>query len=275
LPIVLFQQNIIMDLKRTLCISMFLCCACSIICVAASCPPEGYDSVSPFSLDAYITDNSTAWYVQQQQPISYQPEDSLFCVRARYTRLDNGRIGVDNFARIGSVTGRPQNPNGFQLNAIVPDEEVPSKLAVGVPFIPPASYGPYWVVAAGPYSPDDEEWTGNYEWAIITGGLPGFETGNGCIGTGRFQNEGFWLFTREQVASQETIDELRAIAESLGLDTSVLVPVQQEGCSYGTDPSQQCRIRGARCFRSGQCCSGVCSRGRGFFAPRRCAPISV
>merc|ERR1712225_208749 len=37
----------------------------------AQCPPEGYDSALPFSLDAYVTDNATAWYVQQQQPISY------------------------------------------------------------------------------------------------------------------------------------------------------------------------------------------------------------
>jgi len=247
----------------------------------AQCPPEGYDSVLPFSLDAYVTDNATAWYVQQQQPISYQPLDSLYCVRARYTKLDNGRIGVDNFARVGSVTGRAQNPGGFQLNAVVRDPAVESKLAVGPPFLPPTLYGPYWVVAAGPYSPDDEEWTGTYEWAIITGGPPNAESENGaCIGTGRFQNEGFWLFTREQVASEELVQELRTIAEGLGLDTSVLVPVEQEGCSYELTPASgdspgdsQCRIGGARCFRAGQCCSGVCGRGRGFFAPRRCAQI--
>jgi len=247
----------------------------------AQCPPEGYDSVLPFSLDAYVTDNATAWYVQQQQPISYQPLNSLYCVRARYTKLDNGRIGVDNFARVGSIDGSAQNPGGFQLNAVVRDPEVESKLAVGPPFLPPTLYGPYWVVAAGPYSPDDAEWTGTYEWAIITGGPPNAESDNGaCIGTGRFQNEGFWLFTREQVASEELVEEMRTIAEGLGLDTSVLVPVEQEGCSYTLNPPSgntpgdtQCRIGGARCFRAGQCCSGVCGRGRGFFAPRRCAQI--
>lgn len=68
--------------------------ACSLLLVGcigaalAQCPPEGYNSVSPFSIDAYIGADRTPWYIQQQQAISYQPEESLFCVRARYERLD-------------------------------------------------------------------------------------------------------------------------------------------------------------------------------------------
>jgi len=258
--------------------------ACSLLLVGcigaalAQCPPEGYNSVSPFSIDAYIGADRTPWYIQQQQAISYQPEESLFCVRARYERLDNGRIGVDNSARIGSIDGPQQNAGGFQLNAVVVDEADPSKLAVGPPFLPPALYGPYWVVATGPIDPDTNE----YEWAIVTGGPPNRETESGaCIGSGAFQNEGFWLFTREQVASQELIDEMRGVAEDLGLDTSLLIPVAQEGCDYSEPatpatpgrpgPATRCRPLGGRCFGQ-NCCSGVCGRpeGAGFFTPRRC-----
>ena len=33
--------------------------------VSAVCPPPGYDSVQPFSLEAYVSDG-TPWFVQQQ-----------------------------------------------------------------------------------------------------------------------------------------------------------------------------------------------------------------
>lgn len=257
--------------------------------LAQSCPPEGYDSVPDFDIDAYIGEDASPWYIQQQQAISYQPEESLFCVRARYTRLANGRIGVDNSARIGGVDGPEQNAGNFQLNAVIVDEADPSKLAVGPPFLPPALYGPYWVVAVGPVDPETEE----YEWAIVTGGAPNSESNGACVGSGRFQNEGFWLFTREQVAGEELIDEMRGVAEGLGLDTSVLVPVPQEGCEY-TDaapppgagrgrPARACSPLGGRCGRfgylnggfSGNCCSGECARpeGAGFFTPRRCLTV--
>ena len=198
--------------------------------------------------------------------------------RTATVRIASGRIGVDNSARIGSIDGPQQNAGGFQLNAVVVDEADPSKLAVGPPFLPPALYGPYWVVATGPIDPDTNE----YEWAIITGGPPNRETESGaCIGSGAFQNEGFWLFTREQVASQELIDEMRGVAEDLGLDTSLLIPVAQEGCDYSEPatpatpgrpgPATRCRPLGGRCFGQ-NCCSGVCGRpeGAGFFTPRRC-----
>ena len=148
-------------------------------------------------------------------------------------------------------------------------------------------YGrPYWVVAAGPYSPDDAEWTGTYEWAIITGGEPGQETPNGkCIGTGNFQNEGFWLFTREQVASPELIEEMRATADSLGLDIELLVPVAQEGCVYETDPEpeENCLEVTRICTDDSDCCSENCDwpawqvgflEYLRFFTPRTCRPTA-
>lgn len=42
------------------------------------CPPTGFDSLQGFDVLDYI---SAPWYVQWQQPISYQPKDSLYCGR--------------------------------------------------------------------------------------------------------------------------------------------------------------------------------------------------
>merc|ERR1711879_1051622 len=56
-------------------------------------------------------------------------------------------------------------------------------------------------------------------------------TEEGCVGSGVAQ-EGFWLFTRETVADPELIEEMIAVAESLGRDTSVLKPVDQTDCVY-------------------------------------------
>jgi len=265
--------------------SVAILVATMMIGVNAVCPPPGYDSVEPFSLEAYVADG-TPWYVQEQVPISYQPESSLYCVRARYTELANGRINVDNSARVGSIEGAQQNAGGFQLNAVVPNPAEPSKLAVGPPFLPPITYGPYWVVAAGPYSPDDAEWTGEYEWAIITGGAPGQVTANDkCIGTGNFQNEGFWLFTREQVASPELVEEMRVTADSLGLDIELLVPVAQEGCVYEPEPEpvDECLEVLRICTTDEECCSGNCDWPAWqtgllsylrFFTPQTCRPTA-
>merc|ERR1712176_135192 len=120
------KRERVMTMKKSMSVAVVLVLAV-IAGVSAVCPPPGYDSVEPFSLEAY------------------------------------GADGID---------GQQQNAGGFQLNAVVRDAAVPSKLAVGPPFLPPVLYGPYWVVAAGPYSPNDPEWTGTYEWAIITGGEP-------------------------------------------------------------------------------------------------------
>ena len=42
----------------------------------AGCPPTGFDSLANFDVLDYI---SQPWYVQWQQPISYQSKDSLYC----------------------------------------------------------------------------------------------------------------------------------------------------------------------------------------------------
>ena len=45
--------------------SVAILAATMMIGVNAVCPPPGYDSVEPFSLEAYVADG-TPWYVQEQ-----------------------------------------------------------------------------------------------------------------------------------------------------------------------------------------------------------------
>lgn len=116
---------------------------------------------------------------------------------------------------------------------------MPSKLKVG-PAVPgtttqlPLSSGDYWVVATGSSTP------GTYDWAIISGGAPSAHGKDGKCQTGRqtpllrrFQTNGIglWLFSRQSVDPEATAVMLEA-ASGLGFDTSVLVPVQQAGCTY-------------------------------------------
>jgi hypothetical protein len=48
--------------------------------------------------------------------------------------------------------------------------------------------------------------------------------------------EGLWLFAREPTPPASTVALLRDLAANKGFDLSVLVPVQQEGCSYSPFP---------------------------------------
>ena len=101
--------------------------------------------------------------------------------------------------------------------------------------------GDYWIVAAG----TDSGAPGPYSWAIISGGAPGVKSNNLCK-TGspwpleaRIQTNGIglWFFTREEVASEAKINVMIKKAQDLGLDTSVLKKVTQQGCVYPQDPT--------------------------------------
>jgi apolipoprotein D and lipocalin family protein len=195
------------------------------------CPYPGFDSVKNFDLARYI---SAPWFVQKQIPILFQPENTLFCVRAEYTPIDpdnplNG-VNVRNYANRDKVNGPPTGTSGARgqsafpgrFIASVPNPEDPSKLNVGFALdetaTTPLVGSPYWVVAI------DEE---DYQWAIITGGAPTQASGEGkCITDG-----GFWFFSRTPVDPESTAVMVE-VAEGLGLDTSKLLDVPQEGCLY-------------------------------------------
>jgi len=203
---------------------------------APTCPPPGFASVSSFNLTSYI---SAAWFVQSQAPNSYQPAAALFCVRAEY-RLDPrtpGRLQVFNQARRGGVQGVPQTMQGRnQLLAAVVVDANRGQLKVGPSFLPPALYGPYWVVATVPNG------SGGYAGAVVSGGPPTQPAAGGCVNRGgglpgSGSGEGLWLFTRDAVPDRSLVETLRGLAAQKGFDTSVLVTVPQAGCAYSAFPT--------------------------------------
>jgi hypothetical protein len=176
---------------------------------AARCPPVA--TASPFDLAAYV--ESHPWYVQEQQPNAYQPLSSLFCVRAAYAWEDAAkrRVAVLNTANEGAVDGPRTNERKTKLRAVVPDETVPSKLAVGPRFVPSASYGPYWVLAVkpsdAPLGEDDPEKPRGYDWAVVSGGQPNVPGGKDTCRTSLtgVNGSGLWIFTRDPTPSYEVV----------------------------------------------------------------------
>lgn len=50
--------------------------------------------------------------------------------------------------------------------------------------------------------------------------------------------EGLWILTRDQEVDEDLLDELLEVTRNLGLDTEVLLRVEQEGCLYEGAPQQ-------------------------------------
>jgi lipocalin len=165
---------------------------------------------------------------------------SLFCVRAAYAWEDAAkrRVAVLNTANEGAVDGPRTNERKTKLRAVVPDETVPSKLAVGPRFVPSAFYGPYWVLAVkpsdAPLGEDDPEKPRGYDWAVVSGGQPNVPGGNDTCRTSLtgVNGSGLWIFTRDPTPSYEVVEEAREAATNLGIDLSEMRAVTHEGCEY-------------------------------------------
>jgi len=225
----------------------------SIICLllvaaASQCPPTGFTTKEDLSISYYI---AMPWYPIKQNVVWYQPEESFYCVRAKYAlkrqtpsflcflfnNCDDTRISVLNSALYYGVDGE-RSGRDVTLQGIIPDESDYSKIRVGTPFLEGFLYGDYYIVDAGKYTDLGIAAAGAdnpYDWAIISGGAPDQETGNEgkClpISYGFFQR-GFWLFSRDPIPPEGFIEQLEMRAYELGFDTSQLKTVTHEGCTY-------------------------------------------
>lgn len=212
-----------------------------------TCPPPGLDSVEGFNLTEYTR---APWYIQQQMPLVYQPAYQLYCVRAQYVPNDPANltagIGVWNYANnntvngeaVGSVPGLGPPIVAYPAGNASSNTGA-SKITVGLVALQQqflagntAVFGPYWVMAVG-----TDQTTGQYIWAIVSAGLPSTPS-NGACRTGsadgsrpQVNGEGLWLFSRQPDDPANTQLMLQK-AKDLGYDTSVLLPVKQEGCKY-------------------------------------------
>ncbi|KAL7569220.1 hypothetical protein ACA910_016776 [Epithemia clementina (nom. ined.)] len=190
--------------------------------VSGDCPEVAVQE--NFDLDAYI---SAPWYVQEQAVVEYLPRENFFCVRAQYSKVGGWfkqtfwgyTIRVDNQAR--DAAGNPFGGGlcAYQTNS----HEEPAKLAVAPCFLPTFLAGPYWVLAF-------EE--GENGYALISGGQPTIDTGNGCVTGDGINNSGLWVFTRAKERNEEVVAKVRDIAVAKGFDISVLEPVEQANCEY-------------------------------------------
>ncbi|KAJ3413362.1 hypothetical protein HDV05_008144 [Chytridiales sp. JEL 0842] len=190
----------------------------------STCPPANFNAVTDFSLPAYLGE----WYIQAQAPTQYLPESSNFCVKATYTQRSATEINIENYANRNRVNGPA---TGGPLRGTIRNRAEPSKLTVAPAFIPARFGGPYWVVKTGPLNTQ-----GQYEWALVSGGPPNQSSNGLCVANAGFNfngnGQGLWIFTRAQVADEALVNELRALAVSLGLDESQMKPVVQAGCLY-------------------------------------------
>mmetsp|Transcript_27057 Transcript_27057/g.33184 ORF Transcript_27057/g.33184 Transcript_27057/m.33184 type:complete len:223 (+) Transcript_27057:66-734(+) len=181
------------------------------------------ETVSPFDIEVFI---SAPWYIHKQAVRPDSPLEWNYCTQAIYNQRNRSSfpwgytIDVNNYAEDldGNVFGGP-------LCATVDrgEEEDSSKLAVAPCFIPKLLTGPYWVV----YYDESKG------YALISGGQPNRNTGDGCTGKSRTgNNSGLWIFLRTTERDDEKIAEVKQLAIDAGFDTSILNDVIHKDCSY-------------------------------------------
>ena len=204
-----------------------------------ACPLEGLDAKKDLDFGSFI---SARWYSIKQKEVFYQPVEEFYCVYAEYAVdmstfcllcFDAPRITVFNRSQRDSVSGAV---NSVDFRAVVPRSDEPGKAFVGPNFIPQSFatlFGStnYWVIDAGTDSAilKGEDSTGtDYDWAIITAGAPDQVGANGKC----FAGGGQWIFHRDPEPSSNVVSKIEERADSLGLDVTQWLPVQQSGCSY-------------------------------------------
>jgi lipocalin len=209
---------------------------------AQQCPPEGFDAVQDFDIEKFVGDR---WYSIRQLPVIYQPEDQFNCVFAQYGLIsrkslrcvftgctDPPSISVFNSARDGSPAGPAVS---VKFVATIPDTTIePAKANVAPGFVPNALRRStnYWIVAVGTYNElpglGGEPGSSLYQYAIVTTGEPRVLSENSkCYSSG-----GMWFFSRLPSPPSGYIEAMEGIATNLGLDPTVLKPVNQTGCNY-------------------------------------------
>eukprot|EP00929_Paragymnodinium_shiwhaense_P031082 TRINITY_DN174_c0_g1_i1.p1 TRINITY_DN174_c0_g1~~TRINITY_DN174_c0_g1_i1.p1 ORF type:complete len:217 (-),score=40.07 TRINITY_DN174_c0_g1_i1:203-853(-) len=187
--------------------------------VAATCPPEGFESVENFDLKAFA---AKRWYIQQQAPTVYLPENQNYCVYAEYKLLEKPTVlgyDVDVHNHAQEKDGKVHD-SGSLIKAKIVDAKR-GQLLVGTFFLPTFLAGPYWVID---YSEEEG-------YALISGGPPKVEGKDGkCKNGGGVNGSGLWIFTRSQSRDDTLMNKVRSIAEAKGFDLSVLNDVDQSNC---------------------------------------------
>ena len=182
-----------------------------------------------FSLTSYI---NGPWYIHQQAPIAYLPPSRNYCVTAQYNLYNDPTfwgytVDVNNYAE--DAAG---NSYGGPLCAIPASKKAgadAAKLKVAPCFVPPFLAGPYWVIAY-----DEEK-----GYALVSGGQPTIDTGDGCVSGDGVNYSGLWIFLRSRERDEAAIAEARDIAIAQGFDLSILNDVDQTNCEREEDDGKE------------------------------------
>ena len=144
--------------------------------------------------------------------------------------FDGTVVAVHNYENKDKINGPVEStdkniPKG--LCARQPNATLPSELLVAPCFLPNVLAGPYWIIAFGAKP------NGEYTWGLISGGPPTVKYDDGCTTKEKGVNgSGLWIFTRDPVASEDTLNEARAKLKELGFTLQRLKNVEQKGCQY-------------------------------------------
>lgn len=178
---------------------------------------------------------SAPWYAQKQQPQWYQPVTDLKCVSARYEPLKKGSAGLNNGWEIDVINKAQTLVSGGDTagDDLCAKQVEGGKLAVAPCFLSSDAGGDYWILAY-----DEKK-----GMVIVSGGQPDVPTRLGskgqqlCSWAGALTNKGLWLMTRAQNPDPKLVEEMVVMAEGMGIDVGLLLPVDQTHCAHPPDAS--------------------------------------
>ena len=188
----------------------------------ASCPPEGFDSISAFDLDSFL---AKRWYVQQQMATKFFPTSQNRCVYNEYKHRKKGLLGYDlsvhNYLQEVDPPHKAHD-SSYACAKIV--DSARGKFQIAPCVMPPAAGTPFWILAY-----DQAE-----GYALVSGGAPKLVSEGGCRTRSGAKEAGLWIITSKQQRDETLLQKVRAIASQKGLDLSVLNDVDQSDCQTVT-----------------------------------------
>jgi len=169
-----------------------------------------------------------SWYAQFQKETFFERKEDFQCRTATYDLNPAGVEGAPEGSQALFVNNRLGRPDlDIELTAVVAG---PGQLRV-------APCEVFNFETAGDFSILDfgaNDITGEYEWAVVMSGNP-TETAEDGECTTPFGN-GLWMYTREKVASEETVQKMFDAIAKQGVSPIGLLPVKQgEECATAYD----------------------------------------
>lgn len=171
------------------------CVIAGLLCFQASASAE-LPTVSFVDVSRY----AGTWYEIARYPNSFQ--EGCVAVKAEYELKKNGRLGVVNSCRMGSLDGKLDVAKG---RARIVDKTTNAKLKVS--FAPFGLFGgDYWIIALDP----------NYQWAVVS----------------EPKQEFLWILSRNVTLEEPLLDDIKAYLSSLNFDLSKLLMTKQPSSPY-------------------------------------------